>query len=117
MKMPQMSCVRKFVVNHLWWVVLVAAVSLFAAHTFGLRPIVVDNTSLILLVLILVSPFVAAIKKIKIGEFEAEIEPEEVRRITEEVQRSLPSAPADAATAARSVTLMSAIKNLADTDP
>jgi hypothetical protein len=57
------------------------------------------------------------IKKIKIGEFEAEIEPGEVRRITEEVQRSLPSTPADAATTTRSVTLVSAIKNLADTDP
>jgi hypothetical protein len=48
-------------------------------------PFPVDNTSLVLLALILLSPFVAAIKRVKIGEFEAEIDPKEVKRVTEEV--------------------------------
>lgn len=86
-------------------------------HGFGLRPIVVDNTSLVLLVVILASLFVVAIKKLKVGEFEAEIEPEEVRRVAEEVQRSLPNAPTDAAVASRVVAVGSAIKSLAERDP
>ena len=50
-----------------------------------LATVTVDTTSLALLALVLLSPFVAAIKRIKIGDFEAEIDPEEVKRVTEEV--------------------------------
>jgi hypothetical protein len=85
-----MDKARKFVVTHLWWMVLLIAVALLGSHTFGVQRISVDNTSLILLVLILISPFVAAIKKVKIGEFEAEIEPEEVKRVTASAEKSLP---------------------------
>jgi hypothetical protein len=97
--------------------VLVIAVALLAAHSFGVRRIVVDNTSLVLLVLVLISPFVAAIRKIKIGEFEAEIAPEEVKRIAQQVEQSLPepspkeTAPPETGAAAE------AISRLAESDP
>ncbi len=55
-----------------------------------MRGIIVDSTSLILLPLVLISPFVAAIKKVKMGEFEAEIEPEEVKRVAQRAEKSLP---------------------------
>jgi hypothetical protein len=45
---------------------------------------------LILVVVILLSPFVAALKRLKIGEFEAEIDPEEVKNLAEEVSQKVP---------------------------
>lgn len=85
-----MERVRRFIVTHLWWVVLVVALAMLISHSFGVRGIVVDNISLILLALVLISPFVAAIKKVKIGEFEAEIEPAEVKRVAQQAEKSLP---------------------------
>lgn len=112
-----MQRIRKLVVEHLWWLVLVVAVAMLAVHSFGLQRVVVDNTSLVLLVLVLISPFVAAIKKIKIGDFEAEIEPEEVRRVARQAEESLPAlAPSDTPTAEIGQTA-AAVKALADTDP
>jgi hypothetical protein len=111
-----MRRIRALIVNHLWWVVLIVAAAMLAVHSLGVQRVTVDNTSLILLMLVLISPFVAAIKKIKIGEFEAEIEPEEVKRVAKEAEESLPrpsssgKPPAIDATAA-------AIEGLADTDP
>lgn len=67
---------RHFVVTHIWWFVMLSALALLATHSFGFQGVIVDNTSLILLVIILASPFIAAIRKIKIGDFEAEIQPE-----------------------------------------
>jgi hypothetical protein len=103
-------------VDHLWWVVLVAALALLAVHSLGVKQIVVDNTSLILLVLVLVSPFVAAIKKIKFGEFEAEIEPEEVKRITRRAEQSLPTTITEGTTPPETDAVASGIRHLAESD-
>jgi hypothetical protein len=111
-----MERVRKFIVTHLWWVVLVVALAMLISHSFGVRGIVVDNISLILLALVLISPFVAAIKKVKIGEFEAEIEPEEVKRVAQQVEKSLPPpAPTPSLVPEISETA-AAIASLAETD-
>ena len=112
-----MHRIRSLIVNHLWWLVLVIAVALLTAHSLGLRQIVVDNTSLVLLVLVLISPFVAAIKKIKIGEFEAEIDPEEVKRIAQQVEESLPDASPQPTGTPETGMAAAAISNLAASDP
>jgi hypothetical protein len=112
-----MRRIRNLVVNHLWWLVLVVAAIMLAVHSFGVQRVVVDNTSLVLLVLVLVSPFVAAIKKIKIGDFEAEIEPEEVKRVARQTEESLP-APTSGDTRTPEIgQAAAAIKALAETDP
>lgn len=77
--------VKEFLVSHLWWVSLLLALAMLIAHTLSIDGIEIDNTSIILLIVILLSPFTTAIKRLKIGDFEAEIDPEEVRRINEEV--------------------------------
>ena len=76
---------RKFLVSHVWWITLLLALAMLIAHTVSLDIVKVDNISIILLVVILLSPFAPAITKIKIGEFEAEVNPEEVRRIKDKV--------------------------------
>ncbi|MGA8429018.1 MAG: hypothetical protein WB729_04320 [Candidatus Sulfotelmatobacter sp.] len=90
---------------------------LLAAHTLGSSRITVDNTSLVLLVLVLLSPFVAAIKKIKIGDFEAEIEPDEVKRIAREAEESLPERLPSKTHPPEMNATASAIRSLAETDP
>jgi hypothetical protein len=113
-----MQKVRNFVLNRLWWLVLFTALVLLIVHSFGLAKVVVDNTSLILLVLILLSPFVAAIKKIKIGEFEAEIAPEEVRRVAESAEKSISeTADEGSAVSPAAEEAIAAINALAETDP
>jgi hypothetical protein len=76
---------KKFLVSHIWWITLLLALAMLVAHTVSFDAIEVDNISIILLIVILLSPFTTAITKIKIGEFEAEVNPEEVRKIKEEV--------------------------------
>jgi hypothetical protein len=44
--------------------VLVIALALLFGHSFGIKGLVVDNISLVLLAIVLVSPFIAAIKKV-----------------------------------------------------
>lgn len=80
---------KKFIFNNLWWVTFLIALALLVVHSFGLKPIKVDNTSIILLILILISPFVSAIKKIKFGDFEAEIDSQEVKKLKEDVERKI----------------------------
>ena len=80
---------KQFIRQHLWWLTCTVALLLLVAHTLRLATLTVDSTSILLLVVMLVSPFVAAIKKIKFGEFEAEIDPAEVKKSKDETEAAL----------------------------
>ena len=58
---------------------------MLVAHTLSFDGVKVDNTSIILLLVIFLSPFISAITRIKYGDFEAEIDPNEVQKIKNEV--------------------------------
>ena len=60
------------------FLVLVCAVVFLIIHTFNLVNIVIDSTSIILLLLILGIPFFDLVRKIKYGDFEAEIGTKEI---------------------------------------
>src|SRR5437762_10796566 len=83
---------KRFIVNHVWWITLLLGLGMLAAHTFSFDRVKVDNTSIILLVVILLSPFISAITRIKYGDFEAEIDPKEVQKIKNEVSAQAISA-------------------------
>lgn len=85
---------REKILRHLWWATFALAAILLAAHTFGLGTVSVDSTSILLLVLMLVSPFVSTIRKVKWGDFEAEIDPKEVKRLRETAEAGLAQATA-----------------------
>jgi len=76
---------KRFIANHVWWITLLLGVGMLAAHTFSFDRVKVDNTSIVLLLVILLSPFISAITRIKYGDFEAEIDPKEVQKIKNEV--------------------------------
>jgi hypothetical protein len=69
---------------------MIVAGSLLAVHSLGVRVIMVDTTSLFLVGFLLLCPWLAALKRIKIGDFEAEIDPAEVKRLTADISKALP---------------------------
>lgn len=80
---------RKFLLRNISWIVFLIALALFISHVLGWKQITVDTTTLLLLALLLVSPFIEQLRKIKVGEFEAEIAPNEVEKIKTEVDKHL----------------------------
>jgi len=107
---------KKFVVNHVWWITLLLGLAMLVAHTFSFSVIKVDNTSIILLLVIFLSPFISAITKIKYGDFEAEIDPKEVQRIKEEVSSQVSEADEPAQNSETEKTAIS-ISGLVELDP
>jgi len=108
---------KKFLVGHLWWLTFLLALILLVLHSLGLDDVQVDTTSVILLVIILLSPFASAIRKIKIGDFEAEIDPKEVKRITDEVVTELGTSPTEGEQPPEVYSAMSDIADLVSSDP
>jgi len=82
---------KKIILQNLWWVTFVLSIALLGTHTFKLTGISVDSTSILLLIIILISPFIASVRKIKYGDFEAEIDPKEVEKIKTEAEKSAES--------------------------
>lgn len=64
---------------------ILIAIFLLIAHLFSWEGIVVDNTTIILLIIIFLSPLATQITKIKLGDFEAEIDPQKIKQIQENV--------------------------------
>lgn len=80
---------RQFLLHNVSWIVFLIALALLISHVVGWKQITVDTTTLLLLALLLVSPFIEQLRKIKVGEFEAEIAPDEVEKVKSEVDKRL----------------------------
>jgi hypothetical protein len=83
-----MNRFRQFVLKHFWWLGMIAAGALLTGYSLGLRAITVDMTSLFGVDFILLCPWLATFKRIKIGDFEAEIDPGEVKRLTADTSKA-----------------------------
>ena len=108
---------KRFLINNLWWITFILAVILLVSHTLSLDKLKVDNTSIVLLLVLLISPFVSAVKKIKFGDFEAEIDPKEVRRLKEDVDAKVASEDVKEPTNPAIRATTEAIASLAENDP
>jgi hypothetical protein len=75
---------------------MIAAGALLTGHSLGIRAITVDTTSLFGVDFTLLCPWLATFKRIKIGDFEAEIDPAEVKRLTADIRKALPELPQEA---------------------
>lgn len=80
---------RRFLLHNISWIVFSITLALLVCHVVGWTQIRVDSTTLLLLALLLVSPFIEQLRKIKVGEFEAEIAPAEVEKVKSEMDRRL----------------------------
>src|SRR5262245_26762382 len=97
---------------------MIAAGSLLAVHSLGVRVITVDTTSLFLVGFLLLCPWLAALKRIKIGDFEAEINPAEVKRLSADISKALPELKQEAPPALLGASAaVEALRQLAVSDP
>lgn len=80
---------RQFLVRHISWIVFTITLALLTSHILGWQRIRVDVTTLILVTLLLFSPFVQQFRRIRVGDVEAEIAPIEVTRIKSQVDKQL----------------------------
>ena len=108
---------KKLIIRNLWWVTSLLALAMLIAHSLPYKKITVDNTSIILLFVIFLSPFISAIKKVKFGDFEAEIDPKEVQRIKEDVETKLPEIEQPQEKTPEIANTVSSIVELVDSDP
>ena len=80
---------RRFLLRNISWIVFSITLVLLVCHVVRWTQITVVSSTLLLLALLLVSPFIEQLRKIKVGEFEAEIAPSEVEKVKSEVSRRL----------------------------
>ena len=80
---------RQFLSHNISWIIFLIALVLLISHVVGWEKITVDTTTLLLLDILLVSPLIEQLRKIKVGEFEAEIAPKEVEKVETEVNKHL----------------------------
>lgn len=88
---------KTFIVNYGWWITFLASIILLIAHSLSIATVQVDMTSVVLLAILLISPFISNLKKIKVGEFEAEINPKEIQKVKADVETLLPTEQANKA--------------------
>ncbi|PHS56845.1 MAG: hypothetical protein COB17_08240 [Sulfurimonas sp.] len=108
---------KKFLLQNLWWVTFLSAFALLVIHSFNLANISVNSTSIVLLLIMLISPFIIAIKKIKYGDFEAEIDSEEIKTLKLELEKAITSKPDENIEQAEIFKTTDAIRKLAESDP
>jgi hypothetical protein len=78
---------ENIILQNIWWVTFLLSISLLYTHTFNISNINIDSTSILLLIIILISPFIDSVRKIKYGDFEAEIDPKEVKKIKSDANK------------------------------
>jgi|GEM_PF-1051797 hypothetical protein len=111
-----MEKLRRVIINNLWFIVMVLAFCMLLTHSFDNKIVTVDTNSVILLAFILASPLIAALKRIKFGGFEAEIDPQEVAAVKELAESSIPIAKQTTNHRARTEETTSAIRTLSEKD-
>ncbi|MBU0475088.1 MAG: hypothetical protein KKF62_13120 [Bacteroidetes bacterium] len=72
---------KNYIVKNIWLFVLTIALILLVLHTLQIATFKIDEITIFLLAVILLSPFVLQIKKIKYGDFEAEIDSKEIQKL------------------------------------
>ncbi|WP_289355104.1 hypothetical protein [Paenibacillus sp. S-12] len=80
---------KKYFIKHAWWLSFVSSFFLLVAHTFSLPNFKIDNITIIFLAIMMLSPYISNLKRIKVGDFEAEIHPKEVEKVKDEINKSM----------------------------
>ncbi|WP_027911294.1 hypothetical protein [Pseudomonas sp. URMO17WK12:I4] len=108
---------KAYVLRNLWWIAFGIALILLIDHSFKIVNLTIDTISVLLLLIMLLSPFIAAVKKIKFGDFEAEIDIDEIRKIKSETEKTLSESQENRGEVPKIYATSDAIKALAESDP
>ena len=107
---------KRFFVSNVWWITLLLGLIMLVTHALSFDVVKVDNISIILLLVIALSPFISAITKIRFGDFEAEIDPKEIQKIKDEVSAQVTDSNKSGETPEIESTI-NAIRELVNSDP
>ncbi|HHL2709621.1 TPA: hypothetical protein ACQ39K_001114 [Yersinia enterocolitica] len=107
---------KKIILNNLWWVTFILSAFLLSMHTFKFMKVNIDSTSILLLLIILISPFIASVRK-KYGDFEAEIDPKEIQKIKAEAEKNVEFKESDNEMGSEIYATTESIRELASSDP
>lgn len=81
-------------------------------HLFNVAFILIDNTTILLMVLVILTPFASHIRKIKWGDFEAELLEKDIKKLEEKVEEIKP----DQEISERTDNLATELQELAEKD-
>lgn len=85
---------NKFI-QYIWIIPFLITLALLIVHVFSIKIILVDNITLLLLCILIISPLSLGLKKIKFGNFEAELVANEVKEIAQETSKAKESIEQD----------------------
>ncbi len=77
---------NKFI-QYIWIVPFSVTLVLLVVHIFSIKMFLVDNTTILLLCILIISPLSLGLKKIKFGNFEAELMATEAKEIAAETSK------------------------------
>lgn len=77
---------NKFI-QYIWIVPFSVTLVLLVVHIFSIKMFLVDNTAILLLCILIISPLSLGLKKIKFGNFEAELMATEAKEIAAETSK------------------------------
>jgi len=97
-------------IRNVFFVIIIVA--LIFLHGLSDNFFKIDNTTVLLLIIIVLLPYIPSIKKIKYGNFEAEITPEEIRKIEKKAEK-IPEKKQKKVTSGKT----NILKNLVETEP
>lgn len=83
---------KKFFYEHIWLIVSAISFVLLVVHAIVGAKMTIDTVSVMLVGIILISPFTSEIRKIKIAGFEAEISSKEIEELKDNADIVLPAA-------------------------
>ena len=112
-----MHRMKKLILQNLWWITFILALILLGVHSFKVTKLSVDSTSILLLGIMLISPLISAVKKIKYGDFEAEIDPKEIQKIKSDLEKNIDSKRVENESRPEIYKATDAIRELAESDP
>lgn len=107
---------RRRFIQTIPWIVFIIAFILLISHLLAWDRIRIDTTTLILLAILLICPFIEQIRRIRVGEFEAEIAPSEVEKVKLEADRRLGTEESRNATTPKIRTIHDDFMDLLDKD-
>jgi hypothetical protein len=74
--------------ERVWIVGIVVAIALAVTHMFWSSDVRIDGVTIALLAVVLLSPYLSLMRRIRFGEFEAEIAPRDIREVRQRVEEA-----------------------------
>lgn len=111
-----LSLLKQLLDQKIVWIVFVFNLTILLLHLFKASFVLIDNTTLLLMILLLLTPFARYIKRIKWGDFEAELT-QEIKQLKEDAKEAELNKSLSSQSLSRASDIQSDLKDLSIKDP